>query len=354
VLLVLDALPVRHVGPDTTPILAGLAAEGGWAPQGGRAVLTSATYPNHATFVTGCDAVGHGLYANHIVRHGRVVRAWEVGPAVPTLFDACRDRGLRTAAVFGDHHLIGVMGAGAASLHWPTAGVLPSDRPLDGLGYMHDDGTIVDQCAAAADSFDLLVGQLNAPDTWAHLYGPDSPAALGAYRETDERVGLLVEALRPSWEETVFVIVSDHDQETVSADGPVDLRAAATAAELDVTVVLEGNGAVVVGPDPTDGAWLDDVDGVDGVVQLAPDLRFVSAAAGRWFGPAGAHYGLKGMHGGLRTRTQVAIVAGGHPAVNAIAASLESRRPAAEDWAVTLADLLGVTLSSATGRSLLN
>ena len=130
VLLVLDAMPVRGIDPATTPVLAGLASSGGWAPQGGRAVLTSATYPNHATFVTGTDVDGHGLYANHVVRDGRVRRAWDVGPSAPTLFDACRDAGRHSMAVFGDHHLIGVMGAwsrrvgtGPATARSPEAGV---------------------------------------------------------------------------------------------------------------------------------------------------------------------------------------------------------------------------------------
>src|SRR6476619_4552439 len=99
VLLVLDAQPHRHVSAEVTPVLAGLVAEGGAAPSGGRAVLTSATYPNHASFATGTDAVGHGLYANHVVRDGRVRRAYDVGPSAPTLFDACRDARRTAVAV---------------------------------------------------------------------------------------------------------------------------------------------------------------------------------------------------------------------------------------------------------------
>ena len=72
VLAVLDGQPVRHVRPTTTPLLAQLATAGGWSPSGGQAVLTSATYANHATFATGVDAATHGLYANHVVRDGRV------------------------------------------------------------------------------------------------------------------------------------------------------------------------------------------------------------------------------------------------------------------------------------------
>ena len=254
VLLVLDAQPHRHVSPEVTPVLAGLAAAGGRAPSGGRAVLTSATYPNHASFVTGTDAVGHGLYANHVVRDGRVRRAYDVGPSAPTLFDACRDAGRTAVAVFGDHHLVPVMGAGSAASHWPPDGALPAGRRLDDYGYLHDAETIVPLCAAAAAPFDLLVSQLNGPDTAAHLHGPDSADAVAIYTQTDGFVGELVEALQPAWDDTVLLVVSDHDQTTVSDAEPIDLQAAARAAGVEATVVLEGDGAVVVGDDRLQGS----------------------------------------------------------------------------------------------------
>ena len=76
--------------------------------------MTSATYPNHATFVTGVPPRD----ARHRHQLGAadrsVVPAWELGPAVPTLFDACRAAGRSSAAVFGDQCLVGVMGARAA------------------------------------------------------------------------------------------------------------------------------------------------------------------------------------------------------------------------------------------------
>ena len=53
VFTVLDALPARHVGPDHTPVLFDLAMRGGLARDGALAVMTSATYPNHAPFATG-------------------------------------------------------------------------------------------------------------------------------------------------------------------------------------------------------------------------------------------------------------------------------------------------------------
>jgi predicted AlkP superfamily pyrophosphatase or phosphodiesterase len=353
VLVVLDAQPLRHVEPGVTPVLCQLAADGGSAPGGGRAVLTSATYPNHASFVTGTDVTGHGLYANHVVQEGKVARAHEVGPVGPTIFGACRDAGRRAVAVLGDHHLVGVMGAMDAASHWPPEGRLPEGRRLDGLGYLHDSGTVGVLCEAAGGPFDLLVSQLNGPDTASHLHGPDSDAALIAFSETDAILGALVDALLPGWDDTVLMVVSDHDQTTVVDDEPIDLQAIARAAGVTARVVLEGDGAVVVGEDPSAGAWLDDVPGIAAVEELAPDMRFVSAVAGRWFAPAGVSFPLRGVHGGAHTRTQVAVVAGGHPAVAAIAGSLASRTPEAPDWAVTLADLLELELPGATGRSLL-
>src|SRR5262249_235451 len=75
-------------------------------------------------------------------------------------------------------------------------------------------------------------------------------------------------------------------------------------------------------------------------VERGAELRFGSAEPGSWFGPACADVGLKGIHGGLATRAQVAIVAGGHPAVPRLAAGLAARVPEAPDWAVTVAELL--------------
>ena len=196
--------------------------------------------------------------------------------------------------MLGDHHLVPVMGAGSAASHWPPDGVLPEGRRLDDYGYLHDAETIVPLCAAAAAPFDLLVSQLNGPDTAAHRHGPDSAAAVAIYTQTDGFVGELVEALRPAWDDTVLLVVSDHDQTTVSDAEPIDLQAAARAAGVEATVVLEGDGAVVVGDDRLDGAWLHDVDGLTGMEELAPGLRFVSAEPGRWFAPAGAAVDAQG------------------------------------------------------------
>ena len=59
-----------------------------------------------------------------------------------------------------------------------------------------------------------------------------------------------------------------------------------------------------------------------------------------------------GTHGGPRTRTQVAVVTGGHPLAARVAQAAASRPVSAADWAPTIATLLGLALPGATGRSL--
>src|SRR3954447_22305049 len=157
VLLVIDALPVRHVSRETTPVLAALAESGASAT--GRSVMTSSTYPNHATFATGVDPIGHGILANWVVRDGRPRATWKLGPSARTLFEAARDAGRSSAAVFGDQRLVGVMGARAADVHWPVDGKLDDGLPTDDHGYVYDE-SVLEQLVPlldAADGPDLVV-----------------------------------------------------------------------------------------------------------------------------------------------------------------------------------------------------
>ncbi len=351
----IDALPARHVGTDHTPVLVELARAGGGVPGTARSVMTSATYPNHATFVTGVAPRDHGITTNWVPQTGRVVPAWKLGPAVPTLFDATRAAGRTSAAVFGDQRLVGVMGARAADTHWPPNGEPPADVRRDAHDYIDDRDTIVRLVAALDRGADLLVSHLNAPDTAAHVHGPDSEAALDCYRATD---ALLAQAREHvDWDDTVWIIVSDHDQEPLDDRPPIDLRPEFARRGVDLFALPEGSAAVICGTGAVDAAhWLTDVDGIEGTApfELA-DAELECCLA--WSSP-GRAFGLEemgielGTHGGPRTRTQVAVVTGGHPAVRPLAASIGARRVEAADWAPTVATLLDLDLPHATGRPL--
>jgi hypothetical protein len=356
VFTVLDALPARHVGDEHTPVLAALAREAGGEPGRALAVMTAATYPNHATFATGVLPRDHGIVSNFVPQTGRLVPAWELGPAVPTLFDACRAAKRSSAAVVGDQCLIGVMGARAADDHWPPNGEPPAHVRRDAHDYLDDADTVVELIAALDARPDLLISQLNAPDTAAHVHGPDSDAALAVYRETDARLAELRDHV--DWDDTVWMIVSDHDQETVVERAPVDLRPEFERRGVDLFALPEGSATVVCGVGARDAAnWLGDVEGVEGTAPFhTPDPTLECCLA--WSVP-GRTFGFveletePGTHGSPRTRTQVAVVTGGHPAASQLAQAASAHSVSALDWAPTMATLLDLELPHATGRSLL-
>jgi hypothetical protein len=358
-LLILDGLSPRHVRPDVMPTLTALAGEGGWNRGGGVAVMPASTYPNHATFVTGVRPAVHGLWSSKIpgpVAPGNpggaggsapLVEAWHVGPASPTVFDVCARAGRSTAAVLGDHHLIGVMGAGAADLSWPAGGEFGPGVARDALDYADDAATAEQIAAALGRSPDLMVAQLNGPDTAAHLYGPDSSEALEAYRYTDAAIATVRRALAPRWDDWVVMVVSDHSQET-AGDEAIDLDEVVGSRGIAARVIRDGSAAIVIGEGGRDPRWLDDVDAVVGVEPLTDDAVVVWGRPGSSFGPH--PWGIPGIHGSPRTTPQVGVVAGGHSAVGALVGWVEATPPPATAWARVIARLLELPVTDGIPR----
>ncbi len=349
--VVCDALPARWIGPSVTPVLWELAATT-TGPVRVQGVMSAATYPNHATFATGSSPVRHGVVANSVWNGRRFVEAWEVGPRTRTLFEAVRAAGMCSLAVVGDQHLVGVMGLSAAQQCWPAGGVLPGGVPIDEYGYATDT-VVVEQVAASFDHLepDLAFVHLNAPDTAAHLYGPDSDAAIAAYRATDEALGELVDLLRPEWHRTVLVVVNDHDQEPVTNPEPIDVVGDARRRGIPWAIVDEGSAAVAHRLAGAEAEPLPRLAGQVGCRWLDADTAVVWCAPGRWYDSSPS--ALRGVHGSVRTRDQFAVIAGGHPYVARLAAAVSSAPVRAVDWAPTLAGALGLTLAEADGRNLL-
>jgi arylsulfatase A-like enzyme len=339
-LVVLDGLSPRHVNSSVMPNLTALAGSGGWCREGVTGVMPTSTYPNHATLVTGVTPAHHGIVANEIPAATGPVPSWERGPEVTTLFDSMRAAGRRSAAVFGDQHLVGAMGAAVADFVWPEDGHFADDVACDVLGYAKDRETVARMRDAVDTGAELVVAQINEPDTAAHIFGPDSEEALYRYGRTDGHLASVIEHLKDQWEAWVVVVVSDHSQETVTETVPIDLRAAATRRGLDGVVVDEGASAVVWGELARDEAWLSEVPGVEGTLRIDDDTVLAWASAGRWF--SAVEYPLRGVHGSPRTAPQVAVVTGGHPASGELAAGLTDRRRTSTWWAPAIAGLLGI------------
>src|SRR6185295_2739668 len=205
IVLVLDGFSPRHCRADLTPNLVSLAEHGAWARQGGRAVLPSATYPNHASFATGAMPVDHGILANKTLTETGIRPAREVGARGVTFLDAARDAGLGTGVAVGDANLIGVVGAQRCDRHWPPQGVLPPDTPKL-RGYAADSATLHAFRSMLEHGADVMLCQLDNTDGVSHLFGPDSPEAIAQHRAADGVVAELVDTLRSGrrWNETLL------------------------------------------------------------------------------------------------------------------------------------------------------
>jgi hypothetical protein len=327
--LILDAFDPSRLSPRLTPNLWRWANADGAATGTGRAVMASSTYPNHASFVTGVEPDQHGIWTNHVIRDGRAIGAWEVGPLVPTIFDRF---GSEAAVVVGDHHLVGVMGAQAAASHWPVNGLLAPDIALDPLAYPSDEAVLPELVSALDSPARLVVGYLGSIDTYSHIYGPDSEEGIDTYRHADLALVQLESAIE--WDETVIIVTSDHTQVTADDRPGIDLRPLVGD---EFVVVDEGSAALVSAlPDPR---VLDLVEGLAGWEPLPDGNLLAWSERGRYFGPFATPI-LRGVHGGLHTRTQLALVTGGHPARHGLAAMVNAGPVPATAWAGAISSVL--------------
>jgi hypothetical protein len=303
------------------------------------AVLPAATYPNHATFVTGVHPAEHGVTGNHVLgERGRFLPARDVGPCVPTIFDALAAAGRTSTVVVGDQDLIGVMGARRAGNHWPPDGLVPDGAATDAHGYLHDDVTLPVLLEALRGDADFVFGHLNEPDTAGHVHGP--AGANSVYRATDARLTAIRDAIEPRADETVVIVVSDHSMEPVTNLDPVDLSPSLEGTEL--VWMPEGTAGVVYGEHADVAGLLAETPGVAGVRSIAPAVHLVWSDEGRWLCFAGIN-GEPGMHGSPRTAMQLAAVVGTNPAVRALDARVTAAGFDATSWFDELCSSLGVS-----------
>jgi hypothetical protein len=344
VLLVLDGFPPALVGPELTPTLVEWTATCATTPRTVAAVLPASTYANHATFATGADPIRHGIVGNNVRGDdGRFRPAAELGPSVPTIFDAMAAADRRSALVVGDQELVGVMGGRAATDHWPFDGVVPDGAALDAHGYLDDTVTLPELLAALESDAELVIGHLNSPDTAGHVHGPEARNARDVYHAVDGSLAQIRAALEPRAADTVTIVVSDHSMEPVTIDEPVDLTSALDGTGL--TWFPEGTAALVYGEHPDADRVLGAAPGVAGHQQLGPGLRIVWADPGRWM----CFHGIEsepGMHGSPRTAQQLAAVVGAHPAARTLDAGLAAGDFDARGWAPTIAALLDLPPAS--------
>lgn len=344
-LISLDAFPNHKVSPELTPTLWSLANDGGRCLEGGVSILSSATYPNHATFVTGQDALGHKIMANRVYHNGQWVNAADFGPQCETIFQALKAIGVTTSAVVGDQNLVGVCALRDADKHWPLNGELSDDIEKSPAGYIADAAVLKGAKEIAAHQADFCFAQIDQVDGARHWYGAESQEAAEQCKQTDAALAEFLKAWQPEWSNTIVFIVSDHDQETVSDSDPINIaqqlaNSDEEQAVFEQRVYYQGTAALVVGEGLADR--LAEIEGVTEVHQIDSNHSVVSGAYGQTFGSMPNR--LKGEHGGIHSRTQLAIVAGGHQLVAEYSKRLNMQRPSATVWAHWVAEIFGTSL----------
>ena len=329
------------------------AAEGGRAKEGGYTDLPSSTDPGFCSLLTGCFPRTHGVRTTAWRFASLPAWAGLEKPRVDSIFDACRAANIRSVAAMSDDR--GLLCTGSADVIWPPGNSIPDGTPLDAHGYPLNSAVQPHLLEAAADpTVGFFFGHVNEADTIGHDHGPESAEARQCYAATDSLVGEVLDALKRDWAQTLVIIVSDHDMQARTQTPPIDLSSGDH--ELWDGVIPDGGSALVHlrhGVDRATArralmAW----DGIESCTPADDSMMIAGARAGRIFAspvlPAG------GFHGAPATARTVALVGGGHPVAQRIAATLPRRRPHLADWAPTIAAVLGATMRRADGDSMVS
>ena len=343
ILLVLDGFSLRHCTREIAPNLVALRNSGVHAPTGGRSVLPSSTYPNHASLATGIEPIHHGIYANDTFTDDGIRPAQDIGARGLTFLDAARAAGLRSAVSAGDANILGVVGASRCDTHWPPGGVLPPGTPTV-RGYATNAAPFQALLDMLDDGADVVLCQLDNTDGVSHQFGPDSAEAKAAYTGADGLVGQFVDRLRGGvrWRDTLVAVISDHGQITADLSAPpIDVPRALAQAGIEAEVIEEGSGALVRARE-IDGAHrvVGGIDGVAGVLPFAPGIIYAYAHPGRGFSTKESR--TLGIHGCPMTTETLCMATGGHPGLPALGKAFAADPPTSATLPRLLAEAVGL------------
>lgn len=244
ILISVDGLAARYLDDPRAqmPVLRQLAKEGA-AAEGMITAFPSVTWPAHVSLITGAWPGKHGVIGNAVLDRragkqvtyiGDPVLTKDQAIRVPTLYDAAKAAGLKTASV------IWPCCNGAKTLDWvipdsnkpelheryttpgfvkELAGAGIDITPLGKWGWDHKRSTARDELYSkvACHLIDkhqphLLLVHLITPDGVEHDFGPFTPEAYKAVAQSDQRIGEILAAIRkaPWAKEAAVFVVSDH------------------------------------------------------------------------------------------------------------------------------------------------
>ena len=199
-------------------------------------VFISNTYPAHSSIITGVHPHKHGLVENLFLNPEKPYPDWRFDARLvkaPKLYDKARERGLRVCAIlypvtgraeirYNLPEIPGQMSTLrrlALTLSRGSAGFILANFLRFGRYFKGSAEPALDDCTAriAADTLvrhkpELLLLHLIDTDSQKHDFGPQSEQALDSLARHDQRLGLLIQALKRAgtYEETGMIIFSDH------------------------------------------------------------------------------------------------------------------------------------------------
>ena len=278
VVMVIDGLRADMIGDDFTPRLAAIAGRSRWFTDQ-RSVFPSATRVNSASIATGCWPKSHGLAGNAIaLDDGNGLEAVSVGPPEfrerlrrvtgrtlhrPTLTERLRPHG--GAVIYSNSS------PGSAHMQDPdshgwlfhrSGSFAPGMEPITDARHLDvtydtagDAETTRRFCEALGSPGETLLHLLwiCEPDHSQHMMELGSPEHRGIIAGAEaclDRVSETVDSLRAAGDDVLFVVASDHGQESVDAIIPVgELLVGAglkeSARSSDVVLASSGMGALV-------------------------------------------------------------------------------------------------------------
>ena len=272
VLISIDGFAAYHLLNEDLelPNIRGLIKQGVWY-SASETVFPSVTHPSHTTILTGVSPRRHGVLSNGMTNrdtgenfHPTNKPRTEI-VKVPTLFDAAKKMGLKTAGFYWpetkDDPSVDFNIAGART---PDGRIDVSATKPQVLKELRDAGVPIDlyfdwrktELAGAGDVVltnaaayvikahrpNLLAIHLLVTDHTQHKYGPHHYKSQWALSRADYCVGLLREAVASAGlsDETVFVVTADHGFHSVFYQ--LNVRPAFAEAGLLDKVWLRGGG----------------------------------------------------------------------------------------------------------------
>ena len=220
----------------TTPALDALRRRGSWA-EGVVGQFPSLTYPSHASMITGVRPARHGIVQNTIFGpDGPGTWYFESSALkVPTLWDAAREGGLKTAAISWPvsvgakiDYLLPETNQAPRDSTWldlmrkqSTPGLV--DAVVERLGGFEPNGNRDyvqrDRFSTAAAGLileqykpNLLLIHLVEADTAQHEFGPNSPQAVTAIARIDTSIAAIMQSIESAGmaAETAVIVTGDH------------------------------------------------------------------------------------------------------------------------------------------------